>query len=182
MNLYYGIRTLYNEGEFQQSIAKCIGILRQTVKKYCEGNTHLNVRRPYHRDTYVLTQNVTDFIRSCLEEDKREKLNKQGQTAGFRGAESTFRNAVKDFRAAMKISPQTDIPLEHEVYETIQIDWGEATAYISGRKTKFHFFCGRLCYSFAFLYMFFIRKTQNHFLKHSKRSLLSLKISTKTYF
>ncbi len=157
MDLYYRIRALYNEGESQRSIAKRLGISRQTVKKYCEGNTHPDVRKPYHRESEVLTQDVLDFIRACLEEDRRENLNKQWHTAkriydrlvfekGFRGAESTVRNAVKALKAEMSISPQADIPLEYEPGEAIQIDWGEATAYISGQKTKFYFFCGRLCY------------------------------------
>ena len=97
MDLYAQIRTLYNEGFSQRNIAHRLGISRQTVKKYCEGNTHPDERKPYHRESEVLTQDVLDFIRSCLEEDRKENLHKQGHTAkriydrlvfekGFQGA------------------------------------------------------------------------------------------------
>ena len=180
MDLYYRIRALYNEGESQRSIAKRLGISRQTVKKYCEGNTHPDVRKPYHRDAEVLTQDVLDFIRSCLEEDRRENLNKQWHTAkriydrlvfekGFRGAESTVRNAVKALRAEISISPEADIPLEYDPGEAIQIDWGEATAYISGQKTKFYFFCGRLCYSCAIFVQAFYSQNAESFLEAQQK-------------
>ena len=62
MDLYAQIRTLYNEGFSQRNIAHRLGISRQTVKKYCEGNTHPDERKPYHRESEVLTQDVLDFI------------------------------------------------------------------------------------------------------------------------
>ena len=39
MSLYSQIREAYISGESQRSIAKRLGISRQTVKKYCEGET-----------------------------------------------------------------------------------------------------------------------------------------------
>lgn len=39
------------------------------------------------------------------------------------------------------------MPLEYDPGDAIQIDWGEATVYIDGKRTKINFFCGRLCYS-----------------------------------
>ncbi len=38
MQDYYEIRRRFNAGESQWHIAKCLGISRNTVKKYCEGN------------------------------------------------------------------------------------------------------------------------------------------------
>ncbi len=81
MDLYYRNRNLNNEGGSQRSIAKRLDISRQTVKKYIEVNTHLDVRKPYHRDAEVLTQDVLDFIRSCLEKDRHKNLDKQWHTA-----------------------------------------------------------------------------------------------------
>ena len=143
MDLYYEIRTRYNAGQSIRSIAKSLGIARQTVKKYCEGNTHPDVRKDYHRESEVLTQSVLDFIKACLAEDQNENLSKQWHTArriyerlvfekGFRGAESTVRNAVKALRLQMSISPHADIPLVYDPGDALQIDWGEATAYIDG--------------------------------------------------
>ena len=82
MDLYYEIRTRYNAGQSIRSIAKGPGIARQTVKKYCEGNTHPDVRKDYHRESEVLTQSVLDFIKACLAEDQNENLSKQWHTPG----------------------------------------------------------------------------------------------------
>lgn len=180
MDLYYKIRALYNEGESQRSIAKRLGVSRQTVKKYCEGNTHPEVRKAYHREPEVLTQDVIDFIRSCLDEDREEHLSKQWHTAkriydrlyhekGFRGAESTVRNAVKAIRAEMAIPSQADIPLEYDSGDAVQIDWGEATAYINDQKTKFNFFCGRLCFSCAIFVQAFYSQNTESFLEAQQR-------------
>lgn len=158
VDLYYRIRTLYNEGESIRSIAKRLGVSRQTVKKYCEGNTHPDVRKTYTRESDVITNEVRDFIKACLEEDKLMQLPKQKHTAkriydrlvnekNFTGGESTIRNAVKALRIEVSVPPQADMPLEYEPGDAAQIDWGEATVYIDGKKCKVQFFCGRLCYS-----------------------------------
>lgn len=49
VDLYSQIRTLHTEGESQRYIARCLGIPRQTVKKYYEGNTHPDVLKSYTR-------------------------------------------------------------------------------------------------------------------------------------
>ena len=158
VDLYYQIRTLYNEGESMRSIAKRLGISRQTVKKYCEGNTHPDVRKAYNRTSQVVTDDITQFILKCFEQDKLENLSKQKHTAkriydrlvseaGFTGSYSTIRDAVKILREEASVPPQADMPLEYEPGDAIQIDWGEATVYLCGQKRKIYFFCGRLCYS-----------------------------------
>ena len=184
MDLYYQIRSRFNDGESIRSIARHLGISRQTVKKYCRGDTHPNERKPYHRDSEVVTDDVIAFARSCLKEDQEEDLSKQWHTAkriydrlreeegftsglvtekGFKGGESTIRNVVRSLRDELNISPQADIPLEYDPGDAIQIDWGEATAYIDGQKTKVQFFCGRLCYSHAIFVQAFY--SQNAFRK-----------------
>ena len=158
VDLYYRIRTLYNEGESIRSISRRLGVSRQTVKKYCEGNTHPDVRKSYIRESDVITDDVREFIKACLEEDRLMQLPKQKHTAkriydrlvaekGFTGGESTARNAVKALRIEGMVPPQADMPLEYEPGDAVQIDWGEATVYIDGKKCKVQFFCGRLCYS-----------------------------------
>ena len=81
VDLYAKIRSLYLEGESQRSIAKRLGVSRQTVKKYCEGDTHPDVRQTYSRTCNVITDNVTDFILSCFAQDREENLKKQHHSA-----------------------------------------------------------------------------------------------------
>ena len=158
VDMYRLIRTYYNEGKSIRWIARTLGISRQTVKKYCEGNTHPDVRKEYHRDSSVITEEVKAFILECLQEDEREDLPKQSHTAkriydrlvaekGFTGGESTIRKAVRELRKEHTIPAQADVPLEYDAGDAIQIDWGECTAYLDGVKTKLNFFCGRLCFS-----------------------------------
>ena len=61
MDLYSKIRLLYSEGESIRSIATRLGIARQTVRKYCEGNTHPDARKSYTRKSDVITKDVKAF-------------------------------------------------------------------------------------------------------------------------
>ena len=81
VDIYSKIRTLYEEGESQRSIAKHLGIARQTVKKYCEGGTHPDVRKSYTRVHNVITDDVKSFIISCFRQDQEENLPKQKHSA-----------------------------------------------------------------------------------------------------
>lgn len=158
VDLYSKIRTLYTEGESMRSIAARLGISRQTVKKYCDGNTHPDVRKSYTRKPDVITDDVKAFILSCFHQDEVENLSKQKHTAkriydrlvierDFTGSYSAVREAVRHLRAEHMIPTQADIPLEYDPGDAIQIDWGEATVYINNQKIKINFFCGRLCNS-----------------------------------
>ena len=81
VDIYSAIRTRYSDGESMRSIAKDLGISRQTVKKYCEGATHPEVRKNYQREPDVITDKIKAFILSCFKEDEDENLKKQKHTA-----------------------------------------------------------------------------------------------------
>ncbi|HML34182.1 IS21 family transposase [Sporomusa sphaeroides] len=158
MDIYSAIRTRYLDGESIRSIAKNLNISRQTVKKYCEGGTHPEVRKNYHRESDVITDKIKAFILGCFKEYDEEHLKKQNHTAKkiydrlvaerkFIGSYSTIRTAVRTLKAERTVPPQSSVPLSYAPGEAAQIDWGEATAYIDGQKTKLYTFCGRLCYS-----------------------------------
>ena len=158
MDMYSEIRTRYANGESIRSIAGRLGIARQTVKKYCEGATHPEVRKEYQREADIITNKVKQFILCCFQEDEDENLQKQKHTAkriyerlvkesGFQGSYSAVRRAVRALKAERAVPPQSCVPLSYAPGEAVQIDWGEATIYLDGQKTKVYIFCGRLCYS-----------------------------------
>lgn len=158
MDIYSEIRTRFSNGESIRSIASRLEISRQTVKKYCEGSTHPEVRKVYQRGSDVITDRVEQFIQSCFREDAVQKLKKQAHTAKriydrlveeleFQGSYSTIRKAVRNQKAVHTVPPQSSVPLSYAPGEAVQIDWGEATVYIENQKTKVHTFCGRLCHS-----------------------------------
>lgn len=160
VDVYKEIRRLQLEGvTSQRTAAKRLGISRNTVKKYWEGNAVPWDRKAYNREAAVMTPDVVQFISSCLDEDDRERVKKQRHTArriyqrlveecGFTGSESSVRNLVHDMRAARK-ETQAFVPLRFAPGEAVQIDWGEATVYINGEKLVINLFCARLCHSCA---------------------------------
>ena len=77
MDTYQSIRTYFNDGKSIRWIARTLGISRQTVRKYCEGNTHPEVRKDYYRAPDVVTDDVRDFILDCFKQDEDEGLKKQ---------------------------------------------------------------------------------------------------------
>lgn len=158
VDMYSQIRKRFSSGESIRSIASSMGIARQTVKKYCKGSTHPEIRKDYQRTPDVITDEVKKFILSCFKNDEDEGLKKQKHTAkrifdrlvkekAFSGSYSAVRTAVRSLKAERIVPPQSSVPLSYTPGEAVQIDWGEATAYLDNQKTKVYIFCGRLCYS-----------------------------------
>lgn len=156
VELYGQIRKMHtHENISQREIARRLGISRNTVKKYCDGNHVPWERKPYERPATVVTETVLDFIQDCLKQDETEGLKKQRHTArriyhrlkkekGYTGSESAIRNIVKEMRPKYK---EAFMPLEFDLGEAAQVDWGEGTIYLKGIKVKVQLFCYRLCNS-----------------------------------
>ena len=78
VDVYKEIRRLQLEGiTSQRAAAKRLGISRNTVKKYWEGNAVPWNRKEYSREAAVMTLDVVQFISVCLDEDDRERVKKQ---------------------------------------------------------------------------------------------------------
>lgn len=180
MDMYYKIRSYYNDGKSIRWIARTLGISRQTVKKYCSGDTIPGIRKEYHRDNTIVTDDVEQFILGCFKEDEAEGLKKQQHTAkriydrlveeqGFTGGESTIRKAVNDLQKELDVPAQADMPLEYDPGDAIQIDWGECTVYLDGVRTKLYSFCGRLCYSCDIFVQLFRTQNLEAFLEAQQR-------------
>lgn len=152
---YKDIRQLYAvEGLSEREIAKRLGISRNTVSKYKNGQVVVGQRAP-QKKTAPTTGPVQSIIEGYLQEDAQAP-RKQKHTAkrifdrlcveyGFQGAYSTIRRTVREMRGKVSVS----IPLEFDLGEAAQVDWGTAFAYVKGVKTKIELFCMRLCHSGA---------------------------------
>ena len=157
MDQYQDIRHMHLvEGLSQRAIARQLGISRNTVRRYCMGEHVPWERKPSARQASVMTPEVIEFIKSCLEENAN---NPKGQkhTAeriytrlchekAFTGGASTVRRAVQELRNKM---PEVYVPLAFDPGEAIQVDWGKAIIILNGVKTEAHLFCMRLCHSIA---------------------------------
>lgn len=181
VDTYEKIRKLSLDGVSQRGIASKLKISRQTVKKYCNGDTVPWIRKDYERDSDVITDDVKEFILECFKSDQEENLRKQKHTAkkiydrlaiekGFTGAESTIRKAVKELKKQNIVPPQSIMPLSYQPGEAIQIDWGEATVYINDIKTRLYTFCARLCYSCDIFVMAFKSSNEESFLEAQQKA------------
>lgn len=175
LDVYKEIRRLQLEGATSQRwVAKALGISRNTVKKYWDGNTVPWEKEAYNRAPTVLTEDVLQFISRCLDEDELEGVKKQKHTArriyhrlqeelNFKGSESSIRNAVHAMRMERRAN-QVFIPLTFHAGDSMQIDWGEATVYLGGEKVKVNLFCARMCHSCAPFVVAYWRQNLESFL------------------
>lgn len=153
--LYEKIRRLSVQGMSKRAIARELGCSRHTVDKYCEG-AHLPERKPESvpraaplRDTvYPRLKHYMD-----LNNELPRKQKMSGHTIwlhltreGYDMSESTVRHWISDLK---KESKKAFVPLDFEPGEAMQVDWGQAYAYIAGVKTLIHCFCAVLPHSYA---------------------------------
>jgi transposase len=175
MDIYEKIRHMYTvQGIGKKTIARILGISKNTVKKYCEGESVPWIRKDYtERTRKIVNGDVQQFIQSCLEEDEKENIKKQKHTAkriydrltdemNFEGGESTIRLEVAKLKDKQ---PKVFVPLSFDPSEAVQIDWGEATVYFGERKVTINLFCMRLCYSCDIYVKAFLRQNEESFLE-----------------
>lgn len=175
VEVYEQIRCLHEQqGTSQREIARILGISRTTVKKYLNGTAVPWERSGISgRTPHVMTEEVMDFVQSCLLEDETENIKKQKHTArriyerlvdekSFTGGESTLRPIVAQLK---KKTPKSFVPLSYEPGEAIQIDWGEATVYLDSKKMKVYLFCMRQCFSADIFVSAFYRQNEESFLE-----------------
>ena len=101
----------------------------------------LGIRREYLRTPSISIPEIKTFIRECLESDKQENLGKQTHTVkliydclvaekNFMGSYTTVLRTVYEMKSQY-VPAQADMPLVYAYDDAIQIDWGEATIYLS---------------------------------------------------
>lgn len=157
MEVYKEVRRLHLEGMGQRQIARRLGISRNTVKKYMEGENVPWEKKERERKETSLTPEVKAFVANCVKQDEEEGTKKQRHTAkriydrlvtemGYQGGESTVRGYVRELRETVR---EAYVPLEFAPGEAMQVDWGEAYVWLGEKKVKANLFCGRLCYSDA---------------------------------
>lgn len=153
MDQYQDIRRYYaEEGLSERAIAKLLGISRNTVSKYKNGEVLPGQRKQATRSSPV-TGPVREIVLGYLAENESSPAKQQQHAKrifdrlriehGFQGAYSTIRALVKELRG----KSQVYIPLEFDPGQAAQVDWGSAYAYIGGVRTKVELFCMRMCNS-----------------------------------
>lgn len=129
VEIYKEIRKWKLEGESQRGIARALGISRNAVKKYWEGERLPGERIERPREPSVLTPEVTAFIAACLESDEDSPGNSATRPSGiydrlveetgFIGGETTARAYVRQAREKTR---EAFVPLAFAPGEAMQID------------------------------------------------------------
>ena len=174
MEIYEKIRYYREHTDYsQRNVAKILGVSRNTVKKYWEGQTVPWERKPGSgRKNDIIADEVKAFIIKCIESDKKAP-QKQHHTAhkiyerlvaeyGFEGCEASVRQTVAELRCNIN---DIFVPLSYEPAEAVQVDWGEATIILGGCKQKIQIWCMRECYSGDIFVTAFYRQNEESFLE-----------------
>jgi len=175
VDVYQEIRRLQLEGVVsKREAARRLGVSRNTVKKYWDGDAVPWEKKAYNREPSVITPEIRHFINTCLDEDDSEGVKKQKHTArrifdrlvdeqDFKGGASSVRRAVHELKLERE-SQQVFVPLRFFPGDSAQIDWGEATIYMEGKRMTVNLFCARLCHSCAPYVVAYYRQNLESFL------------------
>jgi transposase len=153
---YYRIKQMYErEAMSQRQIAKELGISRNTVSKYLKAEnppTAIQRKEIYcNQKPSDEVQRVQPIIEAWLQEDQ-QVWKKQRHTAariyqrlldeyGFNGSASNIRKVVARLRTKVQ---EVFIPLEFQLGQQFQFDWGEADILLQGEQRRIHLFCIQL--------------------------------------
>lgn len=163
------------EGLSEREIARSLQISRNTVHKYLlqgEAPTAAKRRQVYGRPRHGdAVERVIPLIDQWLTDDL-QTWKKQRHTAAriyrrlrdeydFIGSQSNIRKVVS---ARRKVCKEVYIPLQFELGQQFQFDWGEADVCIQGVVTRVHIFCMELSASRKKFVRAYINQQQESFL------------------
>lgn len=157
MDQYELIRTVHRVyGKSRREIARETGHSRNTIKKALQGQPWSY--GPRRHQPYPVLGPYLSIIDGWLLDDRKAPKN-QRHTAhrvydrlvaehGFSGSESTVRHYVREAKIRLGITSQTVyIPLDPDIGQEAEIDWGTAIAILAGTRRKIKYFCMRSKYS-----------------------------------
>jgi transposase len=128
-------------------IAAELGIARNTVKRYIRDGGWTPYKKP---DRVRCLEHVEDWLRAEFvrhrgnaEVVRRELEREHGLTVTLR----TVQRAVKPFRAQLAAEAKATVRFETRPGRQLQVDFGQITVLIGGRKTRIHLAVLTLGYS-----------------------------------
>jgi len=169
LDKYQAIRRMALQGMGTREIARILKVGRNTVKKYREGatmpvNTNTSVRRAPIRE--AIEEDVLRMLKENAVLPRKERRTAHDiwiwlvSEKRIAISEGHVRKIVRELRDA---TGEEFLPLQHEPGETMQVDWGDMTAYIDGVKTVVSVFAAVLPHSCALCAFVYPDKTMLSF-------------------
>ncbi len=151
------IRRMYHvDGKGIREIARDLSISKNTVKKVIRSNETKFELTKYTKDKPVLGKYL-EVLNQLLAENTKEpvrrrmtakKLYQQLQTSGYLGSYESVNLVVRAFRREHESKGrQVFIPLNFELGQAFQFDWGEEEICLNGKITRVKAARIKLCYS-----------------------------------
>lgn len=172
VNTYNQIRRLYVVQKMtQRQIARVLGVSRDTVARYCQGQRLPGEHRSTGPRRTPLQEVVEPLILECLAANeevarKKDRMNAKGiwrylvEEKGIDIGQSTVRRLVAKLKHK---TPDAFIPLSFTPGEAMQVDWGDVHAVIGGVDTPVSIFCAVLPFSYSIFAAAFPDKTKESF-------------------
>jgi transposase len=153
--LYKKIRGFKAGGASKRRCAEALGISRNTVKRYWDGEHTPDDKKAYPATVVSPTklavmEALKEYFESNKDAPKKQAPNAKTAWEALRGrfpiGESTVRGYVRELKAK---HPEAFIPLDFEPGEAMQVDWCEVKAVIDGHAHTVPVFCAVLPYSYC---------------------------------
>jgi transposase len=163
------------EGLSQRKTAEKLGISRNTVKKHLAAKKPATTNERIHiyggRKPRDETERILPLIDEWLKSDQ-SVWKKQQHTAvriynrlvedyEFKGSESNIRRLVRQRKGLLQ---EVFIPLEFQLGQQFQFDWGEADVIWNGQLTRVYLFCMQLSASRKRFVRAYLHEKQEAFL------------------
>jgi transposase len=159
-------------GKSIRQIQKETGHSRNTIRKVLREEPYGYCKREHQ--PYPVLGPYIDIIDRWLEQDKQWP-KKQRHTArriyhrlveehSFQGSETTVRRYVREAKVRLGVGvTKAFIPLDPELGQEAEVDWGTALAVISGQMGRYKFFCMRSKFSGKHFVQFYPCERQQAF-------------------
>ena len=167
-------KAYYVEGVSIRAISRKLGHSRKVIRKALEQAEPKGYQRKAPRNAPVLAPyqaRIGELLKESDQLPRKQrytghKIYQILEAEGYRGSESNLHRYVSQQRSARK-QRAAYLPLEFDVGQDAQVDWGEALVEINGKRQTVQMFVMRLNYSKArFVAAFPFQKQEAFFEGH----------------
>jgi transposase len=154
-DVYAKIRKLKAEGLSKRRVAQALGVSRNTIDRYWNGEHTPDDVKDYPAavdspEKLAMMAALRQYFEDNKDAPKKQRPNAKTAWVALRDkysfGESTIRRFVRELK---DVAPEAFIPLVFEPGEVMQVDWCEIKAVINGYMHKVPVFCAVLPYSYA---------------------------------